>query len=158
MDQPEQKEPVFYTAEQLHTSSEAQRFIYPEPENHSNDVGLTLFGLILVLIPLGFMRTYLEPGAELVTLFLVAVIGVGSGMMMAGLMKQRSLLKIQRSVSAYSASTYDNQFDKHVVPITPRDAFVLRFTGITGLAISVFELFVFISSIVDYVLRLYGGL
>jgi uncharacterized membrane protein len=109
--------------------------------SQTNELAFSLFGTILVLLPLAFLRD--GTSAEMLPLntFFIIMLILGMSMVVKGFLLQQGVLKASKMIALYAQKTYDFSFDSLASTVKPNDRKALLLTFYMSLIIGSAQIF-----------------
>jgi len=155
----ETEPPVYYSQETAPVGVAKPKSVYVAPvKDRPDEMVYTLFGSILTILPLFFLRTTITTEILPFVVFNTVLIIAGMGLVIKGFVLQQNLVQGNRSAREYQQWTYDMELAGQLVEVTRKDRQGLMSSFIMTLILGLVQLIATAVILLDYVVTLLNGL
>jgi hypothetical protein len=155
---PDTEPPVYYSPEVELAEVTKPKSVYVAPvKDRPDEMVYTLFGSILTILPLFFIRTVITLEVLPFVVFNTVLILTGVGLAIKGFILQQNLIQGNRSAREYQQWTYDMELSGQLVEVTRKDRRGLVSSLVMTVILAVVQLTVTAVILLDYAIILIAG-
>lgn len=150
--------PQYYNAAApVEESNPAKPLKLPETQEClMNELMFSLFGAILTLIPLPFLRDMTTSEMLPLNILFFTILILGMSMAVKGFLLQQTTLKMSKTVGLYAQKTYDSSFDVLSTGVSRNDRKALLLTFFMSLFIGTAQVVAQLYIVGTYLLEVIG--